>query len=231
MSTFVIADIHGCVKTLRGLVEDRLKVNVFDNLYFLGDYIDRGPDSAGVIDYIAGLQDLGCNVTCLMGNHEHLLLNSMHSNSAFRLWMINSGKETLKSYGIKSTLGLNILRSLPPRHLAFLKGLKYYSIVNNRFILVHGGLNYNMPDPFSGVEALLWNRPKLVPDGFMPGFTIIHGHTPTPVDQINANLHLKGTRLVGLDAGCVYKGLIPGTGFLVALNLDDWTLEAIECMD
>ncbi len=81
MSAYIIPDIHGCIKTLRSLVECRLCVTASDSLYFLGDYIDRGPGSAGVIDYIIDLQESGINVGCIKGNHEHMLLNSILSKS------------------------------------------------------------------------------------------------------------------------------------------------------
>ncbi len=73
---WVIPDIHGCVKTLRSLIEDMIKPSKHDWLYFLGDYIDRGPDSKGVIDYLMYLQQEDYNIRTLMGNHEDYLLKA-----------------------------------------------------------------------------------------------------------------------------------------------------------
>ncbi len=67
---WVIPDIHGCVLTLKTLIETQIKPNKNDHLIFLGDYIDRGPDSQGVIDYIMDMQKNDFNITALMGNHE-----------------------------------------------------------------------------------------------------------------------------------------------------------------
>jgi len=231
MSTYIIPDIHGCIKTLRSLLECRLNIKVSDCIYFLGDYIDRGADSAGVVDYIIGLKESGVDINCLMGNHEQMLINSGLGETDLTLWMINSGMETLRSYGIKSKYRLNISKSIPPRHLEFYKSLKHYFIVKDKFILVHGGINYNSENPLSDTEAMLWNRPLPVPDLFMPGYIIIHGHTPTPIDTIMNNIKLATGRIFALDAGCVYKGYYPGTGYLTALNLEKWKLDFVECID
>lgn len=230
MSTYIIPDIHGCIKTLRSLVECRLNIKAIDSIYFLGDYIDRGPDSAGVVDYIIGLKESGIDVNCLMGNHEQMLINSMLGKTDLTLWMINSGKETLRSYGIKSTYRLNIFKSISSQHLEFYKSLQYYFVVKDKFILVHGGINYNSENPLSDTEAMLWSRPSPVPELFMPGYTIIHGHTPTSIDTIISNIKFGG-RIFPLDAGCVYKGSYPGTGYLTALNLEKWKLDFVECID
>src|SRR5512138_1630338 len=71
---WVIPDLHGCIKTLQGLVEEIIKPTRYDELYFLGDYIDRGPHSRGVLDYIRRLQQDEFTVTALKGNHEDLLV-------------------------------------------------------------------------------------------------------------------------------------------------------------
>lgn len=231
MSTYIIPDIHGCVKTLRSLVEFRLNIEVSDSIYFLGDYIDRGSDSAGVVDYIIGLKESGIDVNCLMGNHEQMLINSVLGKADLNLWMINSGMGTLKSYGIKSKYRLNIFKSIPPPHLEFYKSLKHYFIIKDKYILVHGGINYNVENPFTDTESMLWNRPSPVPEHFMPGYIIIHGHTPTPIDTIINDIKLGNGRIFTLDAGCVYKGYYPGTGYLTALNLEKWKLDFVECID
>jgi len=70
----VIPDVHGCVNTLKALIEERIKPTRYDELYFLGDYIDRGPDSRGVIDFIRHLQEDEYTVTALKGNHEDFVV-------------------------------------------------------------------------------------------------------------------------------------------------------------
>ncbi len=231
MASYIISDIHGCLLTLRALVEDEIMATPQDRFYFLGDYIDRGPNSAGVIDYILNLKARGYGVECILGNHEYMMLHSIGGRSNFSLWMSNAGKETIRSYGIRSTYKMNVLMQIPPEHLKFLHALKPYIIVDDRFILVHGGMDYAASEPLKNTEALVWNRPEAVPDSFMPGYTIIHGHTPAPIDTIVRGIHTPGSRLVGIDAGCVYSGRQPGLGYLAALNIDSWTLKYVKCMD
>ena len=72
MNKFAISDIHGCAKNFKALL-DRISLSLGDELYLLGDYIDRGPDSKGVIDHVWQLQKTGHTVHCLCGNHEQRL--------------------------------------------------------------------------------------------------------------------------------------------------------------
>ena len=81
MKTWVIPDVHGCSKTLRYVVEEMIRLQKEDILFLLGDLIDRGPDSKGVIDYIMGLEARGYNVTTLRGNHEDYLLKAARADS------------------------------------------------------------------------------------------------------------------------------------------------------
>ncbi|NLI87022.1 MAG: serine/threonine protein phosphatase [Bacteroidales bacterium] len=98
MATYIISDIHGCIQTLRMLIEGKLKVSLQDRLFFLGDYIDRGPDSSAVVEYIIGLMRSGYTISCLIGNHEQMMLDSVKGESELCLWQANSGQATIKSY-------------------------------------------------------------------------------------------------------------------------------------
>lgn len=231
MSTFIIPDIHGCIKTLRRLIDCKLGITIDDRLYFLGDYIDRGPDSAGVVDYLINLKETGFNVNFLLGNHEQMLLDSCDSKENLNLWLQNSGLATLKSYGIHSISKLNVLKSIPSKHLDFYKELKPYFIVNEKYVLVHGGINYSSVNPFSDINGILWSRLEQVPDDFMPNYTFICGHNLRPIDFIIRDIQLRKKRIFRLDAGCVFKDFLPGTGYLTALNIDKWELDFVECID
>lgn len=232
MSTYIIGDTHGCLKTLRLLVEERLSITRTDTVYLLGDYIDRGPSSAQLVDYLIGLMDAGYRLVCLRGNHEQMLLDSSIGFSFLNQWMLNSGYDTLLSYyRLRGDYHDDFTKVVPHKHLAFIKTLPYYQVLDDRFILVHGGLNYYAPSPFTDYDSLLWKRPEPVPDGFMPGYIIFHGHTPTPLHEIQRNVANRNTRLIGLDAGCVYKHRWAGMGYLVGLNLERWELVHAENID
>src|SRR5690606_13442078 len=136
----VISDIHGCSQTFIALVENVVQLKKEDTLYLLGDYIDRGPDSKGVIDYIIRLKESGFKIIALRGNHEVMLLNSIKERSASRVFLVNGGDKTLESFGISD------VEELAPAYLDFFISLGYYALYD-KFILVHAGLNFDLPDP------------------------------------------------------------------------------------
>jgi len=142
--TFAISDLHGCPETLRIIVENQLRPQPHDRFLFLGDYIDRGPDSKGVVDYIFQLQNAGFEVRALRGNHEALMLAAFESgdHESIDLWMRNGGRSTLDSFGISD------VRQLPHRYLSFFESLDYYLELEN-CLLVHAGFNCHAPDPFA----------------------------------------------------------------------------------
>lgn len=230
MSTYIIPDTHGCLKTLRFLLEHELKVSKSDHLFFLGDYIDRGPLSAQLVNYLIGLVESNYNITCLKGNHEQMLLDASLDTRHFNHWMANSGMTTLYSYS--QLLGISYdkmeLAKIPDTHLAFYKSLPVYQIVDNKFILVHGGLDFREEDPFANDYSMLWKRPETLPEWFLPDKMIIHGHTPVSIKSIIESIKDPANRLINLDAGCVYHGTIQGTGYLTALNIDNWELTYVE---
>ena len=104
-------------------------------MYLLGDYIDRGPDSKAVIDYILQLQYDGYDVNCLRGNHEQMLLNASSSLNDLRMFRMNGGKQTLESYGCT----MSELRF--HKHFQFFQNLDYYFELEN-YYLVHAGFNF-----------------------------------------------------------------------------------------
>ena len=101
---FVIGDIHGCCKTFRKLILDKINIKKTDKIYCLGDYIDRGPDSKGVIDFIINMRKKGYMIHTLRGNHEQLLLDSENDEKSFEHWTKNGGDKALSSFKIDSIL-------------------------------------------------------------------------------------------------------------------------------
>jgi serine/threonine protein phosphatase 1 len=233
MSTYIVPDIHGCFKTLKNLFEEKLKLSITDRVFMLGDYIDRGPDSYGVVEYLINLIESGYNINCIKGNHEQLLLDSNGSPMYYNLWMINAGEDTLRNYSRITGLGYEEgnFSCIPEKHMEFYRSLPAYLIVDDKYVMVHGGLDFRLKDPFSDEKGMLWKHPEQIPDSLVPGKKIFHGHTATSLDYIKSRLNIPDVRLIGLDAGCVYKGKGPGFGYLTAFNIEKWELIWVENME
>jgi serine/threonine protein phosphatase 1 len=99
MARYAIGDIHGCARTFKKLVEEVIKFTTADTLYLLGDYIDRGPCSKGVLDYLLQIRDLGYNFRPIRGNHEQLLLDALTDTEARQIWYGNGGWATMHEFG------------------------------------------------------------------------------------------------------------------------------------
>jgi serine/threonine protein phosphatase 1 len=210
---FVIPDIHGCARTFSRLLRDVIQLRKADRLYLLGDMIDRGPRSREVLDAILQLRAEGYNIYPLRGNHEEMFLQSCRDRSYFRLWMLNGGQSTLDSFGVED--GCEILLS----YRQFIESLPYFILLDD-FVLVHGSLNFRIPDPFTDTEAMLWSRDTSVDKRLIGGRRMVGGHTPRTREEIIRTL---ATDRIMLDNGCVYLGE-GGLGSLAALELDSMTV-------
>ncbi|WP_462318246.1 metallophosphoesterase family protein [Marinilabilia sp.] len=209
-NTYFIGDVHGCCRTLKKLVTEKIRPVKEDLLCFIGDYIDRGPDSKGVIDYILDLEEAGFQVITLRGNHEQMLLDSRGGRRNLLLWMMNGGDETLRSFGVDA------VEEIPARYMSFFEQTIMYVNAEN-FIAVHAGLDFGLDDPFSDDESMLWIRDFPVDHSFLGNKLLIHGHTPRPLDFV---LSQEMRSPVNIDAGCVYH-FRPGMGHLVALDFGE----------
>ncbi|QNF35408.1 serine/threonine protein phosphatase [Adhaeribacter swui] len=223
MSRFAISDIHGCAKTFRYLVEERLQIKPTDQLFLLGDYIDRGPDSKGVIDFILELRSKGFRVTTLMGNHEAMLLQAPENAQYLSAWLRNGGQAALQSFNAKQ------VSDIPSVYWNFLKNLEYYKELPD-YLLVHAGFNFKVANPFADFESMIWIRNFIVKEKFTQGRRIVHGHTPTMDFEIKARVGPPAHSVINIDGGCVYTWP-PGLGKLVALNLDTLELNIEENRD
>jgi serine/threonine protein phosphatase 1 len=180
---FIIGDIHGCINTLKKMLQDSLHISKTDEVFLLGDYIDRGPDSKAVIDYIMFMQEMGYSVHCLMGNHEKLLLDALESPHNESIWAYNGSYQTLKSFGITRA------DELKPKYVNFFKTLHYYFELDD-FVIVHAGLNFNIESPLTDTNAMLWIRDEIVDISKIDNKRIVCGHTPIPLYQIRESLEL-----------------------------------------
>lgn len=210
---FVIGDIHGCAATLRRLVDDTLRPVPADRIYLLGDLIDRGPDSKGVLDFIFELRERGLSVASIRGNHEEMFLQASADHTYQGLWAANGGLTTLASFQADGP------GDIPGRYRDFLGSLPLYILLDD-FVIVHAGLNFTPSNPFEDTDAMLWTRSPFVDRQRIGGRRLICGHTTVPLSRLQASL---ASSKIMLDNGCVFGGL-PDMGNLAALELESMTL-------
>ena len=218
----VVGDIHGCCKTFRYLVAEVIKLTTRDTLILIGDYINKGPDSKGVLDFIKELKKEGFEVIALKGNHEELFLNALDGEkNALEKWMQMGGDETLKSFNVKS------VSEIPEEYEKWVRRMGYYLEMDEAYI-VHAGFNFNFEDPLEDKKAMLEIRDFTPDPSFLNGKKIIHGHTPITIDKIREQV-IENKSLINIDAGCVYHDK-EGKGYLMAIELGNWKLyEAKNC--
>jgi serine/threonine protein phosphatase 1 len=213
MRRFVIPDIHGCARTFRHLVQEGIGLTKDDQLYLLGDMIDRGPDSKGVLDFVFELRETGFSVQGVKGNHEEMCLRTGEGLESMELWFINGGLATLRSFQAED------FGDIPHRYRYFLRSLPHYILLDD-FVIVHASLNFDLADPFADSVAMLWQRECYVDTSRTGGRRLVSGHTPVTREQLETSL--KGDRIL-IDNGCVFAGL-PGLGSLTALELNTMAL-------
>ncbi|WP_020472575.1 metallophosphoesterase family protein [Zavarzinella formosa] len=174
MRTLAIGDIHGCLTALDTLL-GFIQLKSDDHLIFLGDYIDRGPDSKGVLDRMIQLRLTGQVVT-LRGNHELMMLGANEHRAALRSWLYCGGQEALDSYSTFEHQAT--LKDIPSAHWHFLRQgcLDWYE--TDTHIFVHANLHYDLPMEHQETSYLQWEF--LNPQMFKPHFsgkTMICGHS------------------------------------------------------
>ena len=202
-----VGDVHGCSLTFKKLLLEEIKVLPKDKIYCLGDYIDRGPDSKGVIDIIIELRASGYNIHTLRGNHEQLMLDSEKSEESFEHWYMNGGNKTLESFGI------DLYSEMPIAYKSFFQKTRH-CIKSGQYIFVHAGLNFNHEDIYEDKEAMLWIRNF---DSYQKALCtkkLIHGHTPASLEDIFS----QQGNCINIDGGCVFAQNA-SLGKLVALDL------------
>jgi len=187
--TFIIGDIHGCLGMLKSLMDKIDWDPEKDDLIFLGDFIDRGINSKGVIDYVIELKKISQNIRCLMGNHEDLFLNYLNGEDE-GTFLFNGGVNTLNSYYEDGN------REIDPDHISFLKSLLFMIELDDYYI-VHAGLKPGVELKDQSAKDTLWIREPFIFSDFDFGKRIIFGHTPFSSPLIMDNK-------IGLDTGAVF---------------------------
>jgi len=185
-----IGDIHGCLERLLDLLE-AVDPQPDDQVIFLGDYIDRGPESCQVIDFLIEFSKEFPSTIFLRGNHEQMFLDFLTADLGLG-FLLNGGQETLDSY--------ERLRRFPPPqdHLAFLNGLKIFW-ETEQYIFVHAGLRPGLPLEEQVPEDCLWIRREFMESSYDWGKVVVFGHTPLSKPLLTPSR-------IGLDAGAVYGG-------------------------
>ncbi|MCF8235250.1 MAG: metallophosphoesterase [Bacteroidales bacterium] len=222
---WVIPDIHGYLRTLKVLIEEQIQPSRQDEIYFLGDYIDRGPDSKGVIDYLHKLETDGYNVNCIIGNHEDFCVQTYYENKNQRKflgiktrnhfkkeWEKYGGKETQKSFGLKK------MKDFPFEYIEWMKNLRFYIELED-YLLVHAGFNFKIEDPFTDRKAMIWVRDYQVDPEKINHKTVVHGHVPVSLEFMQMTLKSSSYHFISLDNG-VYMDHVQGFGNLTALELN-----------
>lgn len=229
---YAVGDVHGRLDVLELLIETivsdvvALKPRLQPMLIFLGDYVDRGPESAGVVERILRLKRKPAfEVRTLKGNHEEALLQFLDDPAFGQTWADHGGLATLASYGVQPPLSRldagawerareAFDATLPPTHREFYEGLELTVEVGD-YLFVHAGVRPGIPMEAQLERDLLWIRSEFLQAPGPFGKVIVHGHTPMEEPQILPHR-------MGLDTGAY------ATGVLTAVRLHATTHKVLQ---
>ena len=220
---FVVGDVHGHLATFRALLLHRLKLKPNDRVVCLGDMIDRGPNSAGLVHLLR----TDPRIVCIKGNHEHMAVQCVQSDGSFEAWqpwMKRGGKSTYGSYIVQAEGDLHLAKQSMLDDFMWLDTLPT-QLVLDHIRLVHAGYDPRMPLDMQGEKELLWIRKEWFQyEGAVdPARTVFFGHTTTTKLGDAAGEIARSSVLladgrpawVGLDVGA-YNHVSPG---LAAVNI------------
>lgn len=212
---FAVGDIHGCYKTFRSLVRNKLELQKNDHLYLLGDYINKGPESKKTLNYIINLIEEGYKVYPLRGNHEEELIDAVRNEPRIVKWLLRRSTDLLKDGRVRQ------------KHIEFIDSLPYYYKLPD-FYLVHAGFNFSLNKPLKDKSSMLWRRMPERTTTFGGKKIIIHAHQPQALEIILSRV-LNRSKIIGLDNGVNYIKRhryyeYSKMGHLCALNLDNFDL-------
>ena len=211
---YAVGDVHGRLDLLRHLlqqIEDDAAAHADARrraLVFVGDYVDRGPDSRGVVAELAAGPPQGFDTHFLKGNHEALLLDFLQHPWHLEDWLINGGRATMESYGIDAqelarrgaapeAWRQAFAEALPQSHLRFFRNLKL-SVTFGDYLFVHAGVRPGVPFEGQSETDLIWIRSPFLNHAGSFGKIVVHGHTPEPLPVIKPNR-------IGIDTGAVFS--------------------------
>lgn len=205
--TFAIGDIHGCFDELRYLIGLCARSAGNDEYEFvlLGDYVDRGPASRNVIEYLMREQNRGqIRLRCLRGNHDDMLLlaaDRMRSDTELMQWWANGGEATLDAYGVGDP------SDLPADHLKWIRSLPFCVHESGRFF-VHAGVRPAVSLEIQSERDMLWIREPFLSSDVWHGALVVHGHTPTAAGAPDARANR-----INLDTGACFGRPLTAAAF------------------
>jgi serine/threonine protein phosphatase 1 len=206
---YAVGDVHGCLDRLVALhemiAEDIAERPVeYATLVHLGDYVDRGADSAQVIDWLINRPPVPADeIVNLMGNHEHMMLSAVvgTNKQAPSHWLVNGGVDSLTSWGIpRSVPPAEWAARIPLPHLIFLRDLAISRRIGP-YLFVHAGIRPGVPLEQQSRQDMLWIREPFLSSAADHGVVVVHGHTPKrePIVQPNR---------IAIDTGAVLGGAL-----------------------
>jgi len=211
---YAIGDVHGRYDLLRALekqiADDAVAYDGEKWLVTLGDYVDRGAQSASVLDHLTGAAPNGFRRVSLCGNHEQMMLDFIAAPVWPSSWLDYGGIETLRSYGIAveasrgepRRLRALIESHIPEEHLQFLRELPVCLALPG-FVFVHAGIRPGIPVEEQSEEDLLWIRHEFLDAQLPAGLTVVHGHTPMPEPVVTP-------QRISIDTGAFATGRLTG---------------------
>jgi serine/threonine protein phosphatase 1 len=227
---FALGDVHGRSDLLAALLQEiglDLAIGAgAATLVFVGDYVDRGPDSRGVLDQLLSLRARGLGaLVFLRGNHDQMLLDFLADPATGPQWMSVGGSATLTSYGLAppgpsadpaawGSIARVFADALPPAHRVFLEDLQLFHRAGD-YVFAHAGVRPGRPLEKQTARDLLWIRQAFLSGRRPLPWTVVHGHTPC--ERVHADL-----RRIGIDTGAY------ATDVLTALRLEGAARELLQ---
>lgn len=214
---YAVGDIHGRLDLFEQLIldieaDDAARNRANTTIILLGDLVDRGPSSSGVVE---AAMKLGArrNVRTLCGNHEEMLLKSIEDVKYMRAYLNHGGRETILSYLSDpdeysrltfDELTRNLLEAMPEAHLDFLRNLEEKVVIGD-YLFVHAGVRPGISVDDQSLSDLRWIREPFLGSDQPCGYCVIHGHTITDEPEVRSGR-------IGIDTGAYQSGRLTALG-------------------